>query len=145
MPDKKIRVPKLSDREEQQRQKVADVSAIVSDMMANGLSRKQISDGHHTFDELYFHRMYLFSVICCYHKDRAWKSKLHHDGTMFNDDFICGIETPEGQYTYHYDLKYWDHFDVKELQRAPKYDGHLPPDIVRLKSLGVSAAAESKH
>ena len=144
MPDKKIRILKF-DREEQERQKVADINAIVSDMIANGLSRKQISDGYHTFEELYYHRMYLFSIICSYHKDRAWKSKLHHDGTMHKGNFIVGIGTPAGQYSYHYPLEFWDHFDVKELQRAPKYDGHLPPDIVRLKSLGVSAAAESKH
>lgn len=60
MSDKKIRVPKLSDREEQERQMLADIDAIVSDMKANDLSRKQISDGYHTFDELYYHRMFLF-------------------------------------------------------------------------------------
>ena len=145
MTDKKIRILKLSDREEQERQMIADIDAIVSDMMANGLSRERISDGYHTFDELYYHRMYLFSVICSYHKDLAWKSKLHHDGTMQKGNFIVGIDTPAGQYSYHYHLEYWDHFDVKELERAPKYDGHLPPDIVRLKSLEDSETPGSKH
>ena len=95
----------------------------------------QISDGYHTFDELYYHRMMLFSVICNTYKDIAWKSWLHDDGTMYNDYFIVGIETPEGQYTYHYHKDNWDMFDVIELEYAPKWDGHKPEDITRLCSL----------
>lgn len=98
-------------------------------------SKGQISDGYHTFDELYYHRMVLFGVACEAHKEKAWKSWKHDDGTMFDNYFIVGIETPEGQYTYHYHEKYWDSFDVKELEFAPKWDGHQPKDITRLLSL----------
>lgn len=35
----------------------------------------ELSDGYHTFNELYYHRAVLFSVICNSHKDIAWKSK----------------------------------------------------------------------
>src|SRR5690625_1057854 len=93
------------------------------------------SDGYHTFNELYYHRMMLFSVICNQNKELAWKSKLHDDGTMFDDYFIVGIETPQGQYTYHYHLDYWNRFDVRELDKAPKWDGHKPEDITRLLTL----------
>lgn len=98
-------------------------------------SKGQISDGSHTFDELYYHRMVLFSIICNQNKELAWKSKLHHDGTMYDNYFIVGITTPEGDYTYHYDLEYWDMFKVKELEKAPEWDGHKPKDITRLYSL----------
>lgn len=94
-----------------------------------------ISDGYHTFDELYYHRMILFSVICNTYKDKAWKSWKHDDGTMFDDYFIVGIETAHGHYTYHYHKDYWELFDVKELEFAPKWDGHKPEDIDRLFSL----------
>lgn len=94
-----------------------------------------VSDGYHTFDELYYHRMILFSIICNTYKDNSWKSKLHNDGTMYDGMFIVGITTPEGDYTYHYDNKYWDMFDVKILDNAPEWDGHKPKDIVRLLSL----------
>ena len=93
------------------------------------------SDGYHTFNELYEHRMVLFSVICNQNKDNAWKSLLHHDGTMFDDYFIVGIKTPEGQYTYHYHIDNWDKFQVKELERAPEWDGHVASDITRLYGL----------
>lgn len=94
-----------------------------------------ISDGYHTFDELYYHRMMLFAVICKAYKDNAWKSWKHDDGSMYDDYFIVGITTPEGNYTYHYNKKHWNMFDVNELEFAPKYDGHTPGDITRLLSL----------
>lgn len=115
---------------------IKDINDSLELMRKNGISRKQVSDGYHTFDELYYHRMILFSLLLNSHKDISWKAKKHHDGTMFDEDsFICGIETPEGQYTYHYKLEYWDMFDVKELEFAPEYDGHKPSDITRLLSL----------
>lgn len=93
------------------------------------------SDGYHTFDELYHHRMVLFSIICNQNKDKSWKSMKHDDGTMFDDYFIVGIETEEGQYTYHYHVDNWEYFDVKEVPFAPEWDGHKPEDITRLLSL----------
>ena len=99
------------------------------------IKTKDISDGYHTFGELYHHRAVLFSVILNNHKDKAWKSWLHHDGTMFDGMFIVGIQTDEGQYSYHYNPEYWDMFEVEELPNAPEYDGHMPSDIDRLSSL----------
>lgn len=98
----------------------------------------ETSDGYHTFSELYHHRAVLFSVIVRDHVDLAWKSRLHHDGTMYDGMFIVGIETPDGQATYHYDLNpYWDMFECKELDRAPEWDGHTPDDaIARIATMG---------
>ena len=99
------------------------------------ITTKHISDKYHTFGDLYHHRAILFSVICNQNKEKAWKSWLHNDGTMFDKMFIVGIKTPRGQYSYHYNPEYWDLFKVKELERAPFYDGHTPKDIDRLLSL----------
>ena len=98
-------------------------------------SSAQVSDGYHTFEELYNHRMILFSIICNSYPYRAWKSKLHHDGTIYDNYFIVGINTPEGYFTYHYHLNHWDKFRVRELPNAPEWDGHTSDDIVRLYSL----------
>lgn len=91
-------------------------------------SAGEISDGFHTFNELYHHRALLFASLCAVApKNIVWKSKLHDDGTMFDGMFIVGIQTDEGQATYHYDIDpYWDMFDVPEVQSAPKFDGHTP-------------------
>lgn len=96
-----------------------------------------LSDGYHTFNELYHHRAILFSVICNEHPDISWKSKLHHDGTMFDGMFIVGINTPEGQATYHYNINpYWDMFLVRELEKAPEWDGHTSEQAIeRIASL----------
>lgn len=89
------------------------------------------SDGYHTFNELYHHRAVLFSVIVSSFSDRAWKSKLHADGTMYDGMFIVGIETPDGQATYHYDVEpYWNLFRCKEVDRAPEWDGHTPDQAI---------------
>lgn len=103
--------------------------------LVDKLRAGEISDGYHTFNELYYHRAVLFSVICNQNKDIAWKSKLHSDGTMYDEMFIVGINTPEGQYSYHYDINLWSLFNVEELDKAPEYDGHQPKDIERLKSI----------
>lgn len=89
------------------------------------------SDGYHTFNELYHHRAVLFSVIVENFAARAWKSKLHADGTMYDGMFIVGIETPDGQATYHYDIDpYWHLFRCKEVDRAPEWDGHTPDQAI---------------
>lgn len=91
----------------------------------------ETSDGYHTFNELYDHRAKLFSVVVRDHRELAWKSMLHHDGTMYDGMFIVGIETPGGQATYHYDVEpYWSLFDCKELDRAPEWDGHTPQQAI---------------
>ena len=100
-----------------------------------GFSTEDISDKWHTFGDLYYHRMILTYMVLKNYPSLSWKSKQHHDGTMFDDSFIVGIDTAKGQYSYHYDLKYWDLFDIKELDKAPVYDGHKPEDIGRLLSL----------
>lgn len=92
----------------------------------------EFSDGYHTFNELYHHRAILFSVICNIFPEKAWKSKLHDTGDMFDGMFIVGIETEQGQATYHYDIEpYWDMFKVKELEKAPKWDGHTSSDAIQ--------------
>lgn len=100
----------------------------------------ETSDGYHTFNELYHHRAVLFSVICNDRPELTWKSKLHHDGTMYNGMFIVGIETPDGQATYHYNIDpYWDMFKVKEMSAAPEWDGHTPAQAID-RIGGLSAA-----
>lgn len=91
----------------------------------------EVSDGYHTFNELYHHRAVLFATLCNLYPHRTWKSKLHHDGTMYDNMFICGIETDEGSATYHYDIEpYWNLFNVKILDNAPIWDGHTPEEAI---------------
>lgn len=91
----------------------------------------ETSDGYHTFNELYHHRAVLFSVIVATFPEKAWKAKKHRDSTMYDGMFIVGIETPDGQATYHYDISpYWDMFRCKEIEFAPEWDGHTPAQAI---------------
>lgn len=97
---------------------------------------KHVSDGYHTFNDLYMHRCKLSAIIFNLAKDYAWKSMKHADGSMFDDDFIVGVSIPNvGDYSYHYKLSMWDMFDVPVVENAPTYDGHTPEDIDRLFEL----------
>lgn len=72
-----------------------------------------------------------FSVVVSAFPDKAWKAKAHSDGTMYGGMFIVGIDTPDGQATYHYDIDpYWGMFRCKELDRAPEWDGHTPEQAI---------------
>jgi hypothetical protein len=105
---------------------------------SDGITTGEITDGHHTFDELYDHRRALTAVLAKAFAEAAgeagaWRSKAHHpmDGPMFDDCFIIGIELPTGQILYHYGLEHWDDFaTVPELEHAPKWDGAGPPETV---------------
>lgn len=103
----------------------------------------QISDGYHTFDELYEHRIELFMALCSliyYHeRGRVWMSLLHSDGSSINGWFVLGIDKEAWQQiTYHLPMKYWDRAVryAKVLDRAYEWDGHTSNDVLdRLKRL----------
>jgi hypothetical protein len=108
----------------------------------------EISDGYHTFNALYEQRLILTAALAKAHKDISWKSKLHEDGEVpFGGGwFIVGFSTPEGEYTYHYELKDWDLFDCVELSRGKKWDGHTDKDVKRLLSIpSATNVAERKR
>ena len=120
--------------------KIDEINSLIFNSKESGeISTKDISDTHHTFGELYKHRIILFCVLCNTYKDLAWKSKKHYDeenDPMFNDCFIAGINTPKGPATFHIKLKYWDLFNVIELDRVFPYDGSSVEDVMdRLLSL----------
>lgn len=96
-----------------------------------------LSDGYHTFNQLYYQRMMLFATIVKQNKERAWKSWKHEDGELcFGGGwFIVGIDTPMGSYTYHYEDNYYSLFDCVELERGKHWDGHTEKDVTRLLSL----------
>jgi hypothetical protein len=97
----------------------------------------EFSDGYHTFNDLYRQRLILSAVLFNTYKERAWKSANHSDGQpCFGGGwFIVGIDTPLGQYAYHFNNHDWNMFDVKELNTAPEWDGHTDKDVDRLMSL----------
>ena len=96
----------------------------------------ELSDGYHTFDQLYdFRREYNAALV----NSGVWpahKSHRHHDGELcFGGGwFIVMMETPFGQISNHYECKYWDEFHCEEKYVADEWDGHTDEDVLeRLK------------
>ena len=91
-------------------------------------STSEVSDGYHTFGELYEHRCLLFLALQRAYPDRAWCSRLHEDGSMDEGWFVAGLDLPTGLITYHLPLRLWPLAvaGTRELPRAPKWDGHTP-------------------
>lgn len=97
-----------------------------------------ISDGYHTFNELYEYRLlYNASMFNEFAKQGLYdvhKSKRHSDGTIpFGDEnwFIVQAELPTGQISNHYEMKDWELFNVPEKEKANHYDGHTPQDVAK--------------
>lgn len=123
-----------------------------------GPEEMEASDGYHTFNELYEHRITLFIALCrrivlvdskfplmkvatngsAHQIQKVWKSHLHSDGTVFEGWFVLGISIEKGsQITYHIPVERWVETDFAEaLERAPEFDGHTSADVLeRLKNL----------
>lgn len=103
----------------------------------------QISDGYHTFDELYeFRKVFnacLFNEWYKQGKYEVHKSKKHFDGEdCFGGGwFIVVAVLPDGQISNHYQMKDWDLFKCEEVEKAKyEFDGHTSQDILeRLKKI----------
>lgn len=92
-----------------------------------------VSDGYHTFDELYEHRTMLFFALMRAFPDRSWISNMHHDGTSFEGWSIGGMHLPCGDITYHFKDKYWalaNKTGAKVVTKAPCWDGHTSADVL---------------
>ncbi len=102
------------------------------------IKRENISDGYHTFKELYDHRITLFIALCnlvhrAYQTGEfsCWKARKHSDGSEWDGWFIAGINTiPGEQLTYHIPIERWAELDVHEWEKAPEWDGHTPADVL---------------
>lgn len=102
-------------------------------------STGNISDGYHTFDELYEHRALLYISLC--HECRrnpdngrvVWRSKKHSDGTEWLGWFLLGLGVKSGkQITYHLPEKYWKMCDfARTVEIAPEFDGHSSEDVLK--------------
>lgn len=92
----------------------------------------KISDGYHTFDELYAHRCTLFSAVMKSNKHLSWKSFFHDDGSNFEGWFIAGMQLPSGTITYHLPIdQFWEKLsDINTLEKAPAWDGHTSNDVI---------------
>lgn len=95
-----------------------------------------VSDGYHTFDELYAHRCKLFAAVMLAgdtftgYAGSAFKTWRNDKGEEWEGWFIGGINTPHGQITYHLPAAMWDSLPIRELEMNTDYDGHTSADVL---------------
>lgn len=94
----------------------------------------EFDDGYHSFNSLYYQRAILFATIVKANKDKSWKTYKHEDGSLcFGGGwFLVTVETPKGNYGYHFSNDYWHYFDCKEIENAKHWDGYTDADVDRL-------------
>lgn len=92
-----------------------------------------VSDGYHTFNELYEHRHSLFLTLMSCLPSQSWFSRKHNDGEAYEGWFIAGINLPTGTVTYHLPEGLYEAArgtKAMELPLAPEWDGHSAQDVV---------------
>lgn len=116
-----------------------EINQLIKD---TGVDTNFVSDGYHTFGELYAHRIVLYLALCRVLEDRqianVWRSKAHSDGNVWPGWFLLGIYYTAGeQITYHLPDTYWEQTSfATTLEKAPQFDGHRAEDVLnRLTNL----------
>lgn len=100
----------------------------------------KLSDGYHTFNELYEHRCVLTVglVNIWNNADYYWlKALKHHDGSSYDGWFLLGIcHENEMLGSYHLPMSYWNSCRCKQEEVSPfPFNGHTPEDTLRLISI----------
>jgi hypothetical protein len=107
-----------------------------------------VSDGYHTFDELYEYRLlYNAALFNEWALSDAWydqepksghfydvhKSYFHSDGlpAFGGGWFVVVAQLPTGQITNHYEAGHWELFKIPARQKAAEWDNHTPEDVAK--------------
>jgi hypothetical protein len=109
-----------------------------------------LSDGYHTFAELYEHRHALCLALMRAMPQHWWFSWRHADGERCfggDDWFIAGAKLPSGSsVTYHLPADLYSIAQATgatELKKGRRWDGHTPIDVVsRLREWAALAQPE---
>ena len=92
-----------------------------------------VSDGHHTFTELYEHRNYLFVALMQAYPSISWRSYKDAEGKDLGGWFIAGMRLPTGGITYHLSGEFWPQLDRAGIKTIPKaeWDGHTSDRVLQ--------------
>lgn len=119
---------------------IQHINGLIEQGRADGrVDSNLISDGYHTFGELYDHRITLYIALCrtLSFTKPVWRAQKHHDGSSFDGWFIMGIESEPGkQISYHLPMSRWEQCRFAHtMDLAPEWDGHTSQDVLNRLSL----------
>jgi hypothetical protein len=91
----------------------------------------EVSDGFHTFGELYDHRCHLFITLMQLLPPISWWSDIHYDGTSWEGWIITGIDLPTGTITYHVPISMIDLLPKQcKIDKGKEWDGHTSKNVI---------------
>ena len=108
----------------------------------------EVSDGYHTFGELYEHRCLLFVALMKAHPELAWRSRLHDDGSRQPGWWVGGLRLPSGDVSYHLPDALWPLLEgtqVQTLDQAPKWDGHTSAEVLKRLREWIASPPNTLH
>ena len=95
----------------------------------------EITDGSHSFTELYAHRCSLFVALMLNAAVPVWRAHANADGSKYEGWFLAGMElVPGTMITYHLPQHMWTWLDVDRvttLDVGPPWDGHTSDDVIK--------------
>lgn len=105
---------------------------------------EQVTDGYHSFDELYQHRHALCIALFCELKMsgcNTWYSHKHHDGTSYPAYVLVGadlrnpldLDRTSLPVSYQLPVSYIPHLEaagIEQIEQAPHWDGHTSHDVI---------------
>lgn len=99
---------------------------------------EQVSDGYHTFAELYeYRKLYnaaFFNELAkkgIYNVHKSKDMQLEKNVLVVVGLFIVMADLPTGQISNHYELKDWDLFKCTEKSFSDIWDGHSPQEAAK--------------
>jgi len=107
---------------------------------AKKMSVGKLSDGHHSFQELYEHRNLLFITIARMLHDEGnwtWKSVKDKHGKDLKGWFILGVDYiyPDLaellQITYHLPMSVWKYCKFANTVNKSQWNGHTSQDVIK--------------
>lgn len=118
--------------------KMQTIQKSIESAKSEGLPVSQLSDGFHSFDELYRARLALTVALFNewasqgnkYAVQKSWR---HSDGGLcFGGGwFIVVAKTPKGLVSFHYAKENWNLFKIEEVpQSTHDFDGHSTEDAL---------------
>jgi len=103
----------------------------INDSFSIQCRTEDVSDGYHTFGELYEHRFELFVALMLTNPEISFRASLNADGNQYPGWFVAWMNLPNGQISYHLPERYWDRLaSLVTHERCPGYDGHTSQDVI---------------
>ena len=92
---------------------------------------QEVSDGCHTFKELYQQRSLLLIALMKSYPRMSWRSFRDDQGNWNEKTFLAGMKLPTGDVSFHLGEEFWYMLQgIETRKKSPPFDGHTASDAL---------------